>query len=92
MLLVVLMMVSLLSPIHFQVAQSHVGDRVWANPRAIVAMMSQCNTVDMSRRSPSYEVRLAKYAKRDFEVYVPALKRDDVDPTVSLPRKSFLGT
>ncbi|RPD55207.1 ankyrin [Lentinus tigrinus ALCF2SS1-7] len=58
------------------------GQRVWANPRAIVAMMRQCNTVDMTRRSPSYEVRLTKYSLRDFEVYVPTLRRDDIDPTI----------
>ncbi|KAH9057582.1 hypothetical protein EDB87DRAFT_1686168 [Lactarius vividus] len=58
------------------------GDRVWANPRAIVAMMRQSNTVDMTRRSPSYEVRLAKYSSRGFEVYVPGLKRDEIDPTI----------
>lgn len=58
------------------------GRRVWASPRAIVAMMRQCNTVDMTRRSPSYEVRLAKYSSRHFEVYVPTLRRDDVNPTV----------
>ena len=60
------------------------GQRVWANPRAIVAMMRQCNTVDMTRRSPSYEVRLTKYSMRDFEVYVPTLRRDDIDPTVRI--------
>ena len=60
------------------------GQRVWANPRAIVAMMRQCNTVDMTRRSPSYEVRLAKYSARGFEVHVPNLRREDVDPTVRL--------
>lgn len=59
------------------------GERVWANPRAIVAMMRQCNTVDVTRRSPSYEVRLSKYSARDFEVYVPQLNRADIDPTVS---------
>ncbi|KAK7062773.1 hypothetical protein VNI00_000262 [Paramarasmius palmivorus] len=58
------------------------GSRVWANPRAITAMMRQCNTVDMTRRSPSYEVRLAKYSSRAFEVYVPTLSREDVDPTI----------
>ncbi|KAI0325229.1 ankyrin [Cubamyces sp. BRFM 1775] len=57
------------------------GQRVWANPRAIVAMMRQCNTVDMSRRSPSYEVRLAKYSARGFEVHVLELRREDIDPT-----------
>lgn len=45
-------------------------------------MMRQCNTVDVTRRSPSYEVRLAKYSRRGFEVYVPALEREKVDPTV----------
>ncbi|KAH9017634.1 hypothetical protein EDB85DRAFT_662142, partial [Lactarius pseudohatsudake] len=58
------------------------GDRVWANPRAVVSMIRQSNTVDMTRRSPSYEVRLAKYSSRGFEVYVPGLKRDEIDPTV----------
>lgn len=66
-----------------RVHQVHPGQRIWGNPRAIVAMMRQCNTVDVSRRSPSYEVRLAKYAKRGFEVYIPSLRRQDVDPTVS---------
>lgn len=60
------------------------GDRVWVNPRAAVAMMRQCNTVDMNRRSPSYEVRLTKYSMRDFEVCVPSLRRGDIDPTVRL--------
>lgn len=58
------------------------GKRVWANPRAIVAVLRQCNTVDMTRRSPSYEVRLAKYSSRGFEIHVPGLKRGDIDPTV----------
>ncbi|KAF4615928.1 hypothetical protein D9613_011323 [Agrocybe pediades] len=58
------------------------GERVWANPRAIVAAMRQCNTVDITRRSPSYEVRLAKYSRRNFEVYVPTLEREKVDPTI----------
>jgi hypothetical protein len=60
------------------------GDRVWANPRAIVSMMRQSNTVDMTRRSPSYEVRLAKYSSRGFEVYIPGLERSEIDPTVRL--------
>ncbi|KAH9034041.1 hypothetical protein EDB83DRAFT_1786796 [Lactarius deliciosus] len=58
------------------------GDRVWANPRAIVSMMRQSNIIDVTRRSPSYEVRLAKYSSRGFEVYVPGLKRDEIDPTI----------
>ncbi|KAJ7492098.1 ankyrin repeat protein [Mycena latifolia] len=58
------------------------GSRVYANPRAIVAMMRQCNTIDETRCSSSYEIRLSKYAARGFEVYYPSLKRDDVDPTI----------
>lgn len=58
------------------------GSRILANPRSIVAMMRQANTVDITRRSPSYEIRLSKYATRGFEIYVPKLRREDVDPTV----------
>ncbi len=65
------------------------GQRVWANPRAIVAMMRQCNTVDTTRRSPSYEMRLTKYSMRDFEVYVPTLRREDIDPTVSVSSRAI---
>ncbi|TFY63651.1 hypothetical protein EVG20_g6224 [Dentipellis fragilis] len=70
------------------------GQRVYANPRAIIAMMRQCNTVDMTRRSPSYEVRLAKYSMRGFEVYIPNLRRGDIDPTIferSINRTQGLG-
>ncbi|KAH6890099.1 ankyrin repeat protein [Coprinopsis sp. MPI-PUGE-AT-0042] len=58
------------------------GTKVWGNPRAIVASMRQCNTIDITRRSPSYEVRLAKYAARGFEVFVPDLNREKIDPTI----------
>ncbi|PBK83602.1 hypothetical protein ARMGADRAFT_1037772 [Armillaria gallica] len=42
-------------------------------------MMHQSNTVDMSRRSPSYENCLAKFAARGYEIRVPTLKRDNVN-------------
>ncbi|KAK5111614.1 hypothetical protein LTR85_011792 [Meristemomyces frigidus] len=58
------------------------GQQVWASPRALVAYMTQTNTVDLTRRSPSYENRLSKYAKRGFEVYWPTLDRSKVDPTI----------
>lgn len=44
--------------------------------------MRQCNTIDVTRRSPSYEVRLTKYSSRAFEIYVPNLCRADIDPTI----------
>ncbi|KAG8895673.1 hypothetical protein FRC01_012258, partial [Tulasnella sp. 417] len=58
------------------------GTRVLAAPRAVLALMTQCNRVAMDRRSPSYEVRLAKYAARGFEIQVPDLRREDFDPTI----------
>ncbi|KAJ2917238.1 hypothetical protein MD484_g3165, partial [Candolleomyces efflorescens] len=58
------------------------GQQVWASPRAIIAMMRECNTVDLTRRSPSYEVRLAKYAERGFEVFVPHLERARIDKEI----------
>lgn len=44
--------------------------------------MTQTNPVDLTRRSPSYESRLSKYAHRGFEVYWPDLDRSKVDPTI----------
>ncbi|PPQ97562.1 hypothetical protein CVT26_002347 [Gymnopilus dilepis] len=58
------------------------GQRIWVNPRSLTALIRQANTVDMTRRSPSYELRLAKYAERGFEVYVPDLDRKRVDPSI----------
>ena len=58
------------------------GARVLVTPRAHNAIISQYNTLDMSRRSPSYEMRLAKYARRGFEVLVPNLQRDLINPQV----------
>ena len=38
------------------------GKRVYACPRTAIAFAAQSNSIDMSRRSPSYEMRLAKAA------------------------------
>lgn len=58
------------------------GQRVLANPRALAACMTQCNDIDLSRRSPSYESRLSKYSHRGFEVYCDFLDRTRVDPSI----------
>ncbi|CAZ82771.1 unnamed protein product [Tuber melanosporum] len=58
------------------------GARVLAIPRAIAAALTQCNDIDLTRRSPSYENRLAKYSRRGFEVYCPFLDRSRIDPTI----------
>ncbi|PPQ70086.1 hypothetical protein CVT26_013420 [Gymnopilus dilepis] len=52
------------------------GHRVWANPRFLTALVRQSNTIDLTRRSPSYEMRLVKYARRGFEIFLPTLRRD----------------
>ncbi|KAH7088003.1 hypothetical protein FB567DRAFT_329745 [Paraphoma chrysanthemicola] len=58
------------------------GQQVYAGPRALVAYMTQINTIDLTRRSPSYENRLSKYSRRGFEVYWPLLDRSRIDPTL----------
>ena len=56
------------------------GTNVWMTPRCHRSLAHQYNTVDMTRRSPTYEQRLAKYATRGFSVLVPTLQRDRIDP------------
>lgn len=46
------------------------------------AFVTQANVIDLTRRSPSYENRLAKYAHRGFEVHWPHLDRSKIDPTI----------
>ncbi|KAL8671281.1 MAG: hypothetical protein Q9168_004221 [Polycauliona sp. 1 TL-2023] len=58
------------------------GSQVYGTPRGIAAFMTQTNTIDLTRRSPSYESRLSKYAHRGFEVYWPDLDRSKIDPTI----------
>jgi hypothetical protein len=58
------------------------GKQVYASPRALAAFVTQINTIDLTRRSPSYENRLSKYARRGFEIYWPLLDRSRIDPTL----------
>jgi hypothetical protein len=58
------------------------GKDVLCLPRAHRALTQRANRVDMTRRSPSYEMRLAKYARRGFDVIVPGLQRARVDPQI----------
>lgn len=44
--------------------------------------MTQVNSVDLTRRSPSYENRLSKYSHRGFEVHCPSIDRKRIDPTI----------
>lgn len=44
--------------------------------------MTQCNDIDLTRRSPSFENRLSKYSHKGFEVYCSFLDRSKIDPTI----------
>jgi len=59
------------------------GTHVWAAHRAFISFVTQSLKIDMFRRSASYEVRLAKYAKRGYEIFFPELRREAIDPMVS---------
>ncbi|THV45654.1 hypothetical protein BGAL_0464g00050 [Botrytis galanthina] len=58
------------------------GKQVYMSPRAVGSFVTQCNTIDLTRRSPSYENRLSKYSHRGFEVHWPMLDRSRIDPTI----------
>ncbi|KDR65523.1 hypothetical protein GALMADRAFT_42720, partial [Galerina marginata CBS 339.88] len=58
------------------------GSHLWTCPRALASCIRQSNSVDLTRRSPSYEVRLAKYGQRGHEVYLPSLSRNKIDPSI----------
>ncbi|KAL7621369.1 hypothetical protein AAE478_008690 [Parahypoxylon ruwenzoriense] len=55
------------------------GKQVYSNPRGVTAIATRTNTVDISRRSPSYENRLLKYRRYNFEVYWHLLERSRID-------------
>ncbi|PNY22667.1 Uncharacterized protein TCAP_07089, partial [Tolypocladium capitatum] len=58
------------------------GKQVYVTPRALGSFITQINHIDLTRRSPSYENRLSKYSRRNFEVYWPELDRSRIDPTI----------
>ncbi|KAE8349898.1 hypothetical protein BDV28DRAFT_151457 [Aspergillus coremiiformis] len=66
------------------------GQQVYVSPRALAAYITQTNTIDLTRRSPSYENRLSKYSHRGFEIFCPQLERSRIDPTIY--ERSFSGT
>ncbi|PWY90954.1 hypothetical protein BO70DRAFT_307386 [Aspergillus heteromorphus CBS 117.55] len=55
------------------------GRHVYATPRGVTAIVTRTNTIDLTRRSPSYESRLFKYRKQGFEVFWESLDRSRID-------------
>ena len=58
------------------------GEDVYMTPRAHHAITKKMNTVDMTRRSPSYEMRLAKYCQRGYSILIPSLDERRIDPQI----------
>ncbi|KAK3381190.1 ankyrin repeat protein [Podospora didyma] len=54
------------------------GERVYTNPRGVAAIATRTNTIDLTRRSPSYENRLRKYRDQGFEVFWDCLERSRI--------------
>ncbi|KAF3764592.1 hypothetical protein M406DRAFT_107219 [Cryphonectria parasitica EP155] len=52
--------------------------QVYSNPRGITAIATRTNTVDLTRRSPSYENRLWKYRNQNFDVFWGPLDRSQI--------------
>ncbi len=52
------------------------GDRVWATQRAAYSLQHHINFFDFDRMSPTYGYRLAKYASRGFQVWLPKFNPD----------------
>ncbi|KAF7948486.1 uncharacterized protein EAE97_003897 [Botrytis byssoidea] len=54
------------------------GKKVYSSPRGITAISTRTNTVDLTRRSPSYENRLFKYRQHKFDVFWELLDRSQI--------------
>ncbi|GIK05037.1 hypothetical protein Aspvir_009136 [Aspergillus viridinutans] len=54
------------------------GKQVYSNPRGVAAIATRTNTIDLTRRSPSYENRLFKYRWHNFDVYWDGLDRSRI--------------
>uniref|UniRef100_A0A8H7NNZ4 Uncharacterized protein n=1 Tax=Bionectria ochroleuca TaxID=29856 RepID=A0A8H7NNZ4_BIOOC len=55
------------------------GRQVYTTPRGAASIITRTNTIDLTRRSPSYEYRLYKYRSHNFDVYWDSLERSRID-------------
>ncbi|KAI3083872.1 hypothetical protein CBS147353_2016 [Aspergillus niger] len=55
------------------------GRHVYTTPRGATAISTRTNTIDLTRRSPSYEMRLFKYRKQNLDVFWESLDRSRIN-------------
>jgi ankyrin repeat protein len=60
------------------------GENIWCSPRSCYAMTRAVNTVNVTKKSPSYEYRLTKYGKRGYAVYIPNFTEDNLNEQIYL--------
>lgn len=53
------------------------GDNVYFTSLAKYSYINECNIIDTTRRSTTYEKRLIKYFNRGFDIIIPKLKIDN---------------
>ncbi|GAW23127.1 hypothetical protein ANO14919_126770 [Xylariales sp. No.14919] len=61
------------------------GTQVYSNPRGIAAIATRTNLIDLSRRGPSYENRLCKYRRHNFDVFWDSLERSRINTMLFNP-------
>jgi hypothetical protein len=70
---------------------AYTGAQVYASPRALAAFVTQCNTVDVTRRSLSYEHRILKYKGRGFAL-CGSIDHSRINPVIyDLPLRELQG-
>lgn len=60
------------------------GNNVWCSNRSHYAITHAVNTININKRSTSYEYRLAKYGKRGYAVYVPDFTEENLNEQIYL--------
>ncbi|CAK9095401.1 Uncharacterized protein R883 [Durusdinium trenchii] len=58
------------------------GMQVYATPRGVHSLLTGVNTIDLSRRSTSFEMRLAKYGSRGFGALAEDVDERRVSPGI----------
>jgi hypothetical protein len=71
---------------------AYTGAQVYASPRALAAFVTQCNTVDVTRLSLSYERRIVKFKYRGGFALCGPIDRSQINPVIyDLPLRELRG-